>query len=172
MPSRRLYSTARQILIKTDRTVRAALLDAFDQAGEDMISSARQATSDWTHKPQFQKRTEISPSLLIVTVFPTGRNATIFTWVDQGTEGPYTIPKFPRQWPKRKLLKFRGGYSARTAPIAKSNQGTGRASGAWVSKLQVRHPGIRARKFLLTFSEELRPPLNRRVNNEIRRRLR
>lgn len=174
MPSR-AFRSARQHLIRTDTNVRRAVRQAVFEAADELNDKAETAVSDWKHKPRFQVQRVITPSMISVTISPAGRNATIFNYVDQGTKGPYRIPKFIRpetQTAKPVLLKFRTGYNARTAPVAKHHQGSGRASGAWVSKRQVTHPGIRARKFLTTFEEELRPSLNRRVDNGIRRAVR
>ncbi len=174
MPSR-TFRSARRILMETNRQVLQAVRQELFFTGEDLMDKARDATSDWKHKPRWQKRMVVTPSMINVTITPTGRHATIFNYVDQGTKGPYRIPKFIRpetQTAKPILLKFRTGYNARTAPIAKHHQGSGRATGSWVSKRQVLHPGIRARKFLTTFSEDLKPSLDRRVNNAIRRAVR
>jgi len=80
------------------------------------------------------------------------------------TKGPYPIPKIIVPG---KFLRFRTGYSARTAPIAKFNVGTGMANGGWVTKKQVMHPGIKKRKFMETFLEDMTPPLERRVQTRI-----
>lgn len=175
MPSRVIRSKARKILIEIDTTTRNAVRQELFFTAEELLRKTQDATSDWDRKPRFKKELVVSPVLISASIIPTGRNATIYGYVDQGTNGPYPIPKFPRVDPntgKPKLLKFRTGYSARTAAVAKSHQGSGRADGPWVSIAQVTHPGIEAREFLRTFEEELRPSLNRRIDNAIRAGLR
>lgn len=171
MPSR-TFRSARRILIETDVKVRRAVRQAVFDTAAELEDKAQTAVSDWKHKPRFQLNRIITPSMISITITPSGRHAVIFTYVDQGTAGPYRIPKFVRpvtQTQGKQLLKFRAGYSARSAPIAKHHQGSGQATGRWVTKQQVTHPGIKARRFLTTFSEELKPSLDRRVNNAIRR---
>lgn len=174
MPSR-AFRSARQHLIRQDNNIRRALREVIFDTADEMQTSVETVVSDWSRKPRFRKRTTVTPALISVSIEPTGRNAQIFSYVDQGTEGPYRIPKFIRpetQTAKGTLLKFRTNYSARTAPVAKHHQGSGRASGPWVSARQVMHPGIEAREFLQTLSDEMKPTLDRRVENAIRRVLR
>lgn len=174
MPSR-AFRNARQLLMRQDTQIRRAVRNAVFDAADDMIGEVETVVSDWDHKPRFRKRVQVSPAYVSVEVTPTGRNKQIFEWVDQGTDGPYHIPKFIRpetQSAKPVLLKFRAGYNARTAPTAKHHQGSGSASGPWRSAHQVTHPGIEARLFLETLSLEQKPSLDRRIENAIRRALR
>lgn len=92
-----------------------------------------------------------------------GRYAPIWIYVDKGTK-PHEIAA--KNVP---LLKFQTGYSARTAPVAKYNQGTGTANGAWVTKAVVQHPGNEARKFTETIIDELDPPFPDRIQAAIAR---
>jgi hypothetical protein len=175
MPARRIKSPVRQTLLKIDLETRRAVRNTLFDTGDELQDKVETAVSDWSKKPRFKKQVQFSAVYMSVEITPTGRNATIFGYVDQGTDGPYPIPKFPRVSPetgKPMRLTFRTGYSARTAPVAKHHQGSGRASGPFVSPVQVMHPGIEAREFLVTFEEELRPTLNRRIDNAIRAGLR
>lgn len=174
LPSR-AFRNARQLLIRQDIQIRRAVRNAVFDAADELVSNVETTVSDWDHKPRFRKQVSVSPAYISVEVTPTGRNKQIFEWVDQGTEGPYRIPKFIRpetQSAKPVLLKFRTGYNARTAPTAKHHQGSGQASGPWRAAHQVTHPGIEARLFLETLSQELKPSLDRRIENAIRRVLR
>lgn len=174
MPSR-AFRNARQLLIRTDARIQQALRQVMIDTADEMKDSVQRMVGDWSHKPRFRKTSTFTPAYISIIVEPTGDNAQIFSYVDQGTEGPYPIPKFPRinpQTGKPMLLKFRTGYSARTAPVARFRIGSGRASGPWVAPAQVHHPGIEARLFLETLSDELKPTLDRRVENAIRRILR
>lgn len=171
MPSR-AFRSARQNLIRLDTQVRRAVRQAVFDTGDELEDLAVGAVSDWDHKPRFRLTRIARPELVSVTIEPTGDNARIFNYVDQGTDGPYPIPKFIRpatQTSAGSMLTFRTGYNARTAPVAKHHQGSGRATGPFVSKPQVMHPGIEAREFIKTFNEDLKPTLDRRVDNAIRR---
>lgn len=172
---KRAFSNARQLLIRTDERIQQALRQVMIDTADEMKDSVERMVGDWSHKPRFRKTNTFTPAYISIVVQPTGNNAQIFSYVDQGTEGPYRIPKFPRVDPqtgKPTLLKFRTGYSARTAPVARFRIGSGSASGPFVSAAQVTHPGIEARKFLETLADEMKPTLDRRVDNAIRRILR
>lgn len=73
----------------------------------------------------------------------------VFKWVDKGTEAHIILPKKPGG-----MLAFKGGYSAKTAPIARYGVGTGKASGAKVYSRGVFHPGTEAREFVGYFALE------------------
>lgn len=174
MPAR-AFRSARQHLIRTDARIQQALRQVMIDTADELKANVERTVSDWSHKPRFRKQNTFTPAYISIVIQPSGNNATIFSYVDQGTEGPYRIPKFPRVDPqtgKPTLLKFRTNYSARTAPVARHHLGSGRASGPFVSVAQVTHPGIEPRLFLETLSDELKPTLDRRVDNAIRRILR
>jgi hypothetical protein len=122
----------------------------------------------WTNKPRFETELTVSPSRIEAVIKPTGRAKKVFKYIDMGTKGPYLIPKVVI--PGR-LLKFRTGYSARTAPVGRYNVGTGSASGGWVSKAQVSHPGIKAREFSDKISKDNKFALDKRVNEALKRAL-
>ena len=161
-------SVASQI-IRLDKKVRQATIDALYIAGQDMVTQNKDVTRDWKHKVDFAAALTVGIGYYEVFVKPTGRNVKIYKYVDRGTKGPYPIPKIIVPG---KFLRFRLGYSARTAPVAKFNIGTGVATGAWVTKQQIQHPGIKARKFMETFLDELAPPLVQRVQSEITKAVR
>lgn len=153
-------STIRSI----DKVVRAATLQAIKNASDDVQSTGRDAVRNWRSKVDFDETLTVDPLRIEALVRPKGRSVKIFKYVDLGTKGPYLIPKIVLPG---KMLHFQTGYSARTAPIAKYNQGTGQSFGGWRSKAQVVHPGIKPRKFLETFMNEMIPTLQNRVQNEI-----
>lgn len=156
--------TCRSVIAGINLKVRAAALQALKNASDDIQSTGRDTTREWKHRVDFGETTTVIPTLIEILIKPSGRNVKIFQYVDKGTKGPYPIPKVVL--PGR-MLRFQVGYSARTAPIAKYNVGTGTHFGAWVSKAQVMHPGIKARKFLETYADELIPSLQRRVQDQI-----
>jgi len=77
---------------------------------------------------------------------------TPFLWVNDGTAGPYPIPKSPK--PPGQALKFQTDYRPRTTPGAPFSGGPGIAVGPWRSSSQVMHPGIEARDFTGMAAEE------------------
>ena len=137
-----------------DRARREALLDA----GYELKAWNELAVRGWTHRPSFGIEVDIQPAFERVKVVPRGKFAILWEWTDKGTK-PHKI-----RAKNVTRLKFQTAYSARTAPVAKANVGTGRSSGPWVSPVEVNHPGTKARKFTVTFFKNLEPPLHERVN--------
>lgn len=151
-----------------DRRVRGATLQAIQNASDDLQSTSRDTVRQWRNRPDFKEELTVDESRIEALIKPSGtkRVLKIFGYVDKGTKGPYLIPKVVVPG---KYLRFQKGYSARTMPIAQYNKGTGQHFGQWVSKQQVVHPGIAARKFMETYLEKLIPTLQSRVQTEINR---
>lgn len=124
--------------------------------GQTLVRKYQKVTQPWSSnsKPRFEAQTFVGKDSVQVRVRVAGRNKRIFRYVDEGTKGPYIITAR-----RGKYLRFRGGYDARTQPVARYNVGTGGATGAWVQKQQVTHPGIKARKFTEKFEDEIRPDI-------------
>lgn len=162
------FQSAGAAIRDIDRRVRKATLQGIMNASDDIQSTGRDTVRQWRHRVDFKEDLTIDPDRIEALVKPSGlkRNLKIFGYVDKGTKGPYPIPKVVVPG---KYLRFQVGYSARTMPIAQYNVGTGQHFGRWVSKLQVMHPGIKARKFLETYMEKLIPTLQSRVQTEINR---
>ena len=133
----------------------------FDQAHWFEI-----VTAEWKRKPSFNVVTFVSKSEMGYKVQAIGKNAEIWGYVDEGTKPHIIQPK--GNYP----LKFRGGYSARTAPVARFNVGNGEASGQWVSTYFVQHPGSEAREFSKTYITTNKLEFQHRMNNAIRRAIR
>lgn len=178
MPSRKVRSTLRQTLLRLDTELQKELNAELLDAGKRLKSDFQNVTANWTHKPQFQVTTEIGIRYIAVRVVPKNNRAgMIWTWLDQGT-GRYGKRKMPyiiRPKPPRTTLAFQTGYSPKTAVGARGISGfggIGRATGSWVKAKQVTHPGIKPRKFSIVFSDRLKPPLNGRIENAIRRAIR
>lgn len=148
------------------RKVIEATTLALTNASDDIQSGLRDVVRDWSHKVDFDDTIVVTKFRTELTIKPKGRNVKIFGYVDKGTKGPYiiTAKNAPR-------LKFQTGYSARTAPTAKYNQGTGKSFGSWASPKTVIHPGIKPRKFIETFTDDLVPSLKDRIDSEVRKAL-
>lgn len=159
------------ILVSLDKRIRQATLFALLDAAEEIKERGLAVQDEWTHKVDFKQQTTFDPTYIEVLVTPAGNNKNIWTYVDLGT-GKYgknkaaypIVPKKPGG-----LLKFRTGYSAKTAPVARANVGTGIASGNFVSTAKVMHPGVKPRQFSETFAKQLTPPLDVRVTEEIKK---
>lgn len=147
-----------------DTKVRTATVQALKNASDDIQSTGRDATRQWRRKVDFGETLMVDRWRIDLLVKPKGRNVKVFQYIDLGTKGPYLIPKVVVPGG---MLRFQVKYSARTAPVAQYNKGTGQHFGSWASKAQVTHPGIKARKFLETFMKDLIPSLQARVQTEI-----
>lgn len=170
VPSRLVHSPLRNAVLEKDRQLRRELRDVVESAGQELLRRHKLVVRTWRDKPTFVMETKVEPGLIAVEIRPKGRGiaARKWRWVDQGTKGPYVI----RPKKRGRLLRFRTGYVAKTRPIAKVTAGGGRYTGGWVSKLEVMHPGVRARKFTETFDRDIRPEFRRQVEKVIRRALR
>lgn len=163
-----VHKLAGAALRSIDKSVRAATLQAVKNTSDDVQSTGRDTVRQWRHKVDFDEVLTVEQLFIEALIKPIGKNVKIFQYVDLGTKGPYLIPKVvvPGRY-----LRFQVGYSARTMPIAQYNKGTGQSFGAWVSKAQVTHPGIKARKFLETYLKDIIPSFQVRVQTEIAKRL-
>ena len=167
MPSQVIRSGGRNAVLAKDRQLRLELTRITLDIGEQLAEKHRQVTRNWSKRIRFTVRQVVEPGFIGVEIVPAGRDKRIWRFVDKGTHGPYII----RAKKRGGMLAFRTGYQPKTAPVARVLQG-GKATGKWVKKVQVIHPGIRPRKFTKTFDRELRPEFRRQVNNAIRRAMR
>ena len=162
MPSKRSMSDllARQRKFATEEAI-----EEVEEIADDALKYHRKVVREWTHKPGFRQQKYRNPNVYTIKIVPTGRYATIWYYVDRGTK-PHEIAA--KNVP---FLKFQLGYNARTAPKAQFAQGTGTASGAWVTKAVVQHPGTEARNFTQTWIDDLEPPFPDRIQAAIERGL-
>lgn len=145
----------REVERTIDGTVKPELLTYFTRI-----------TDLWKHKVAFQARKRITVQGITLYVYPTGPNKMLWTWVSGGTKGPYPIPKQPK--PPGFPLRFRKGYKPRTGRGYKY-RGPGKATGPWVSKHQVQHPGIKAREFEKHIKRFYQPKFRKHMENALRR---
>lgn len=153
------------ILARQKKFADAEVSQELRDTGLEMRTSHQHVVSEWQHKPTFKAEISESKYLKTVTIKVKGDAANIWTFVDKGTK-PHEIAA--KNVP---FLKFQTGYSARTAPVAKFNQGTGQSFGPWVAKAVVQHPGTEARKFTETILKELSPPIEERIQAAVKRGL-
>ena len=129
-----------------------------------LVKSHEWVVEDWKHKPGFQGRKVIRSNSITVYVYPTGEHKMIWYYVDQGTK-PHVIKAV-----RAPMLKFKTGYIAKTAAQpARLVSGGGRATGPWVSKASVNHPGSEGRGFSEQIAKEWEPDFKRLVDNAFTR---
>lgn len=114
---------------RIEKAVRTAMREVA-QEGKELLEGA---TATWKHQPDFTTE-ETKDGIIIGTDDP------IFAFVDEGTK-PHDIR------PKNKtLLRFRGGYGAKSSP-GQLRAKPGGVSGGVVFAKVVHHPGTEAREF-------------------------
>lgn len=126
-------------------------------------------TRTWKHQVNFRTRVTVASNMTIppkgkslVRIF-VGTNDEIYGYVSEGTKGPYPI--VAKNAP---MLVFRSGYTAKTIPGAVGSQ-PGGAFGPFVSKLEVMHPGIKAREFDKQIGDQWENEFQRRMKNALQR---
>lgn len=147
---------------KVKLAAREAAIEAVDFAADDLQDDFENVSERWEHRVKFTQDWSESPHSYEVIIRPTGENKKIFGYVDQGTKPHLIQPLNPAM-----KLKFRTGYSPRTAYRGQTNVGTGQAYGGWISKAQVQHPGSKGRDFSGQLLEDLDPSLVRRVDKAV-----
>lgn len=163
----KIESALRQRLFQQDKLLQTELRAVAETYALQLRSQHESVVRDWVHRPTFRHGVYASKRQVLSIVYPTGKHAKLYQWVDEGTKAHVIKPKRAGG-----LLKFQRGYSARTSPVARFNVGTGRASGRWTSARIVRHPGTKARQFSKTFNRDVLPEMRRNIENAIRRALR
>lgn len=165
MAFRIIHATLQQSIMNTNVAIRREIVAEVRDTIDEHDLYLKDVVAQWEHQPRFKKDLRVQPMLISGTLEVVGANAAIFRWVDEGTR-PHLIPGFVSP---DVTLKFQTAYSARTAPIAQYNVGTGRATGSWRSAKQVHHPGTEAREFIKTTVEELRPSFPDRLDRATQR---
>lgn len=141
----------------------AAEMKAF---GKDMKKEFEKTTRTWEHKVVFERLEEISPDLGKVEVAVLTDDE-IYRYVDEGTKGPYKIPKFVT--PGKRLAFRTGKYGAKTSPGVISSSAGSQPSGPWTRPQQVTHPGIKAREFDKTIQAYMEPRFRRRMETAMKK---
>ena len=143
MPEAFIHTNADELieaLRVKEKDMAAALKGEGEQVARDMQADYRRTTASWSHQVTFEKLVDTQADGSFSALV--GTDDRIYGYVDQGTHGPYPIPKVAGG----KMLKFKGGYRAKTTPGRIGSHGGG-AFGAFKFRRQVMHPGIKPRRF-------------------------
>lgn len=154
----------RALITQLNSIARKELERAMDrEVKPTLIKSHNLVVANWKNKPEFQARKFISTERIAVTVFPTGPNAEIYGYVDQGTK-PHVITA--KNVP---FLSFRTGYISKTlAKPARTVSGGGVTTGPRVYAKLVHHPGSEAREFSKTIAEDIEPDFKQIIEKAFR----
>lgn len=155
---------AAKTIREIDELVRTAVYTGLQNASDDIMSTSRDAVQQWRNRPDFGDEFTVTKQRIECLIKPKGNRKVIaiFKYVDLGTKPHLIFPKVPGT-----MLAFRSGYSARTAPVALYNQGSGQSFGKLVKSFGVAHPGSKPRLFMRTYMEKITPALEVRVQREI-----
>lgn len=150
-----------------DRKAQTAAIDAaLIFIGFEVMSDMENATHGWESETKWDVKGPRTYHGDREWVYET--DSVPFLYVNDGTEGPYPIPKQPR--PIGQPLHFLTDYAPRTTPGAPFSGGPGQSMGPWRSAHQVMHPGIEARNFTGQSAEkrnkELADKVQQLLNNE------
>jgi hypothetical protein len=176
---RSIRSNKRKALITSlDKITKTELSKALDEQVKPLlVKSHNLVVADWKNKPEFQTRKYIKSDSIGMTVFPTGKNAEIYKYIDQGTK-PHMIPgSGERIYAKKaKALKFNygGKYISKTLPNpARNVPGGGIVSGGEptiVGSVKAHMvSGINPREFSVTIAGDIRPDFIRIIENTFRK---
>ena len=164
MTSRVLGAGLQERLAATNQAILRAWLEAMSETGDDVQKRYETTVKNWSRKPIWNVVIDVTSTFMAVKVSATGPRARIFRWVDQGTRGPYII----RAKNPSGVLRFQLGNAPKTLPGARANVGSGARTGAWVSKMQILHPGIRKRGFTDDIREKAHPEFLGRIRQAYR----
>lgn len=156
-----------ELALKTfEAQYRAGAIEAARQSMQAQVNTLNEVTREWAHRVQFAVKVESRTGFTRFRLAAIGTKEAlkIFHWVDAGTKPHIIRPKSPN-----KALVFFTPYSARTAPIANANAGTGRAGNTKNVRRFVRHPGNDPRLFIAFTSLEAEEDFKARMQALIRK---
>ena len=141
-----------------------AIEAGFAEIGRETIALYQKTTRTWKHKPRFHP-VRTARGITINT------DDQIFMWIDEGTKGPYKIPKRPKtDRDPIPFLVFRWPYKAATRPRVIASYAASRGKNL-AFKRQVTHPGIKARKFTAEITKRMQKRaagiMRKRINDAI-----
>jgi len=145
--------------IKPAKAIKASVFNQFAKAeleriADGMLKDFLKTTRTWKHKPKFKKIIKFTGEPKRAEVTTTDR---IYGYVNFGTP-PHIIR--PRK--KGGVLVFPAKSTPKTTPRLISSR-AGSSSKQLVFAREVRHPGIKARRFDLEITKKWRPQFKARM---------
>lgn len=166
MAKNNLKARIKDMMITFEGNFQVNVKNDLEVPAKKLTGKHRKVVASWSHRPTFSYRITANPNQVRLTVYPKGDGRQFYLWTDKGTAPHVIRPK------NGGYLRFKTGYSARTAPGGQYNVGTGIANGGWVSFKEVNHPGTAARGFSEKFNTETLPEIRQIVQNAFRRAMR
>jgi len=136
---------------------------ALQRTKTPVIKEFGKVVANWEHKPRFVGKV----NGYAIEVRPTGPNARIYRYVDEGTRPhPIAAKNAP-------TLRFRwggpGSYVPKTKPVGQFGGPGIVKGGSWRSPKEVRHPGTEARHFAVIVGLEMAPVLAKAIRDAVSR---
>jgi hypothetical protein len=136
-----------------------------------LLSYFERVTKPWNHAPKFVAKSKVTRQSAAVDVWPLGPNANIWRYVSRGTR-PHIIRPRGLGYPLRFEWGGYGSYKARTTTSGGYN-GPGRVVGGKTTfRMQVQHPGNKARNFERHIARWYAPQFRRTMKNAVARGMR
>ena len=161
------------------QTLLARFRDAYDEVKRSVegpvkkqsVEIAEDIVSNWENPPKFVASLYIDEDKISLYVEPTGPNAKKWEWTSRGTPAHLIAAGTRVKGGVKNKLLFKANYTPKTAP-GPTWGGPGKASGPWVSKRVVKHPGTKPRKFEEYIGKQIKADFKREVENAFRRGVR
>lgn len=160
---------ALDVALKTvGASLRAKALDAAKRATDAQVAVLNDAVKNWKRRPIFSTKVVARTGNTTYQIIAKGDADTlmIFNFVDLGTKA-HRIPKLGNT--TAKTLVFNTPYSAKTAPVARGNVGTGATGGKRNIRKFVQHPGTEARAFIAFAQLAIEDEFNQVMQENVKR---
>jgi hypothetical protein len=136
----------------------------------DLLAYFERVTKSWRNAQTFKATRKITKEQMTVSVKPVGASAKIWEYVSQGTRPHIIRPK------NKRALRFEwGGYGSYKPKTTTSGgyQGPGVVvGGKTVFRMEVKHPGNKARNFERHIARWYAPQFRRTMDAAVKRGLR
>lgn len=162
----RKYPSVTAALKEIDKRIRQGVIEDTRVVANRQAARLNNVTRKWKNKVAFKReeKQERGETRQQIVAEGTDKALEIFGYVDEGTEAHLIFPK-----KEGGVLAFKSKYSARTAPIANENAGTGKSSGKTKFSKGVLHPGNEAREFTAYAQLQAEVELEERIEQRINR---
>ena len=149
--------------------IRLEILNALRAEGRTQVKEYEKTTASWKgEKPAFESLIDLTYEDASVLTGPTGSARAVqkWRWLDEGTKPPRGGVIVPR---RKKWLRFRAGYRAKTSPRRFSSRGGGPFGDVVFAKRVRRRKGIKARLWTETLAKRRRKPFTRAMIKAMQR---
>jgi hypothetical protein len=146
--------------------------DIDDKVKPALIKRHKLIVANWKSDVDFASKKYITGDVIAVSIYPTGEDKEIWTFVDQGTK-PHTIPAHGPVQAKAMKFQVGGKYNPKTlASPARTVGGGGKVTGGTTvyakSVKSYTHPGNKGRHFSKEIAEDIQPSFIKTIETSFR----